>query len=394
MLRTLPPYWRGDGIDARWLVLEAPRPYFLLTKRLHNLLYGVSDGVPTASDRRLYEWAAAGAGAAARKLVAPGDVVILEDPQTAGLAPELRAVGAAVIWRCHVGCGGEPEAARSAWRFLMPFIKSADALAFTRAEHIPVALQGVKPWVLRPAIDPLSTKNEPLPPTVVDDILQRCGLAERTGASRPVRVELPGGDPVVVRRRCGVLREGSPPQLGADRLVVALGRWDRLKDPIGILRAFADFVQDPNARLILAGPASDSIPDDPGARTVLRETHRAWHRLPIARRRRIDIATLPMVDLDENALMVNALQRRADVIVKKSLQEGFGLGVTEGLWKARPVVATGVGGHMDQIEHGRTSELGHAGREFVRRHFLPDQHLVHCLAALRYVLRIRFGPGS
>lgn len=111
--------------------------------------------------------------------------------------------------------------------------------------------------------------------------------------------------------------------------------------------------------LDVGGPATNAVANDPEARRVLGETRTAWEALPRSQRARIDLAVLPMVDLDENALMVKALQRRAAVIVKKSLQEGFGLGVTEGMWKARPVVATRVGGHQDQIEHRRNGSTTH-----------------------------------
>ena len=138
------------------------------------------------------------------------------------------------------------------------------------------------------------------------------------------------------------MREDAAPRLDRERLVVALARWDWLKDPVGIVRGFPERVRHPRARLIVAGPATSAIADDPGARMVLQATHAAWRDMSAPQRRRVDVVSLPMVDLDENALMVNALQRVAAVVVKKSVQEGFGLGVTEGLWKARPVVATQV----------------------------------------------------
>ena len=193
------------------------------------------------------------------------------------------------------------------------------------------------------------------------------------------------------------------------RLVVALGRWDRLKDPMGISRAFGSDVEDPRAFLVLAGPEVGVVADDPEVARVLAEVNLAWERLAPRRRERVQVAALPMTDLAENALLVNALQREASVIVKKSLQEGFGLGVTEAIWKAKPVVATRVGGHQDQIEHGRSgllmsdpadlpgfaaaidelladpvlaSELGAAGREHVRARYLADRHFVSWMEVL------------
>lgn len=412
MLRTLLPYWQGSGIDSRWLVLSAPSSFFRVTKRLHRLLHGVPDRPLGLRDRALYESVAQAAAARARELVAPGDLVILEDPQTAGLVAELKEAGATVIWRSHIGPNGESESVEEAWRFLLPRIEDADAFVFTRRAYIPPVLEGPRSMVLPPAIDPLSAKNQPLATDVAEAILQRCGLARSGKPIGPTRVALCDGRPVDIRRRARVLREDTAPQLGVDRLVVALARWDRLKDPVGIVRGFAE-VGHPRARLIVAGPATGAIADDPGERTVLREAQAAWHELPREERRRIDLATLPMVDLDENALIVNALQRQAAVVVKKSFQEGFGLGVTEGLWKARPVVATRVGGHQDQIEDHQTGlliddpadrsafgaaidelldnpvqahELGAAGRERVRERFLADRHFVQWIAVFRAVL--------
>ncbi|HEX5983646.1 MAG TPA: glycosyltransferase [Solirubrobacterales bacterium] len=409
MLRTLPPYWRGENLDARWLVLEAPRPFFAFTKRLHNLLHGVPVSIASARRRRLYDAVSTQAGRRLRAMVRPGDVVVLEDPQVAGLAPELAGSGAVVVWRSHVGTEQANEHVEEAWQFLRPRIEGASAFLFSRGDYIPDFLVG-RAYVVPPAIDPLSAKNQELTGAQTEAILRRIGLADGRGSWQRATVTLRDGRTVTVRRRANVLREGGPPRLGASPLVVALARWDWLKDPVGILTGFARHLDHPDARLVVAGPAAGSVADDPGGRGVLRATRAAWHELPAADRARIDVVSLPMVDLEENALMVNALQRRADVVVKKSLQEGFGLGVTEGLWKSRPVVATGVGGHKDQIEHGRSGlllehpadlhefaaavdelladedrarALAAAGREHVRENFLADSHFVNWIAVLR-----------
>jgi trehalose synthase len=413
MIRTLLPYWRGSGIDTRWLVVDAPPAFFRLTKRIHNLLHGAPVQRPGLRDQALYERVSRGMGARALELVRSEDLVVLEDPQTAGLVPILKGAAAAVIWRSHVGADRPSPPVEDAWRFLFPFVTDADALVFTRREYVPPGLDPRRELLLAPAIDPMSAKNHSLPPGLAEAILHRCGLAKAEPRPGPARAVVPGGRTVDVRRRCRVVREGPPPRLEADRLVVALARWDRLKDPLGILRGFADHVDAADARLIVAGPATGAVADDPEGRQVLREVHAAWHALPRSKRRRIDLAVLPMVDVEENALMVNALQRHADVIVKKSLQEGFGLGVTEGMWKARPVVATRVGGHRDQIDHRRTGllvddpsdprafaaavnevlqdpgealALGVGARERVRERFLADRHFVSWTAALSKAL--------
>jgi trehalose synthase len=142
-------------------------------------------------------------------------------------------------------------------------------------------------------------------------------------------------------------------------LVTQVSRWDRLKDPVGVLAGFAEHVhleyEDPH--LVLAGPDVSAVADDPEGAEVLAEVEAVWHTLPRAVRRRVHLALLPMDDADENAAIVNALQRRADVVVQKSLAEGFGLTVAEGMWKGRPVVASRVGGIQDQIEDGVTGLL-------------------------------------
>jgi trehalose synthase len=402
MLRTLVPYWRGEGIDARWLVLEAPPPFYRLTKRIHNLLHGVPAAAPGIRDTELFDEVARQAAAQAVSLVAPGELVVLEDPQTAGLVSALKDAGAVVVWRCHVGADEPSAAAASAWTFLLPRLAGADRYVFTRREFVPVDLETQRTLLLAPAIDPLSHKNRGLDPTVGQGVLAAAGLARAPHAPR--RLPL---------RRCRVMRAAEPPVLGRDRLVVSLARWDRLKDPVGVMRGFVEHVDEPDVRLILAGPSPEAVADDPEAEQVLHDTVVAWERLPRVERRRVDLAVLPMVDLDENALIVNALQRQAAVIVKKSLQEGFGLGVTEGMWKARPVIATRVGGHQDQIEHRRSGLLvddpgdlaafgaaiaqllgnpadaltmATAARERVRERFLADRHFVEWTAALRGAL--------
>lgn len=141
-------------------------------------------------------------------------------------------------------------------------------------------------------------------------------------------------------------------------LVAQVSRWDQLKDPLGVMLGFAAAVPgDAAAHLILAGPSLDAVADDPDGAAVLGEVEAAWRELPAAVRSRVHLACLPMEDLEENAAIVNGLQRQVSVIVQKSLKEGFGLTVTEALWKARPVVASATGGIRDQIVDGITGLL-------------------------------------
>jgi trehalose synthase len=148
-------------------------------------------------------------------------------------------------------------------------------------------------------------------------------------------------------------------ELGLDSpLLTQVSRWDRLKDPLGVLSAFAEHVHaEPEPHLLLAGPDVGAVTDDPEGAEEFAEAEAAWHDLPPDVRRRVHLALLPMDDADENGVIVNALQRRADVVAQKSLAEGFGLTVAEAMWKGRPVVATRVGGIQDQIEDGRSGCL-------------------------------------
>ena len=200
-------------------------------------------------------------------------------------------------------------------------------------------------------------------------------------------------------------------------LIAQVSRWDRLKDPVGSLDCFAEHVAHPEARLPLAGPSVAGVADDPEGAEVLAEVRGRRAELPEDVRRRTHLVSLPMDDIEENAAMVNALQRRANVIIQKSLAEGFGLTVAEAMWKSRPVVAGRVGGIQDQIVNGdgvlvddpRTSprsaprstdswansagaaEIGRRAKERVREEFLGSRHLIQYMGLLEKLLAQR-GP--
>jgi trehalose synthase len=159
-----------------------------------------------------------------------------------------------------------------------------------------------------------------------------------------------------VDRRAELLEESS--LSSDDPVVLQVSRWDRLKDPLGVIRGFAEHVApETQAHLVYAGPAVEAVADDPEGAEVLAEAEDAWRSLDAPVRARVHLACLPMDDGDENAAIVNALQRHAAVVVQKSIAEGFGLTVAEAMWKARPVVASRIGGIQDQIEDGVSGEL-------------------------------------
>ncbi|HTZ44701.1 MAG TPA: glycosyltransferase [Jatrophihabitans sp.] len=403
MLQILLAYGRAAGVDTRWLVLDGDPAFFALTKRLHNCLHGLPGPAFTGADRRHYERVLAGNAEMLRQLVAPGDLVLLHDPQTAGLAAALRSRGARVVWRSHIGRDTPNEATERGWAFLRGYLEPAEACVFSRREYAPGWLPAGRVWVIAPSIDPTALKNRELPAAEVRRVLGLAGVLAGDGAPVPF-----------------VRRDGSPGVLGAlpplppllpeplpddAPLVVQVSRWDRLKDMAGVLVAFAELVATavPEAHLVLAGPELAGVADDPEDAAVLAECRAVHERLPGPVRARCHLVCLPMADPDANALLVNAVQRWARVVVQKSLVEGFGLTVTEAMWKARPVLAGAVGGIRDQITDGVDGllvpepadlagfgdrlrrlladealcrRLGRAGRERVRAAYLGDRHLI------------------
>jgi trehalose synthase len=401
LLASLVPYSRAAGVDVRWLVLDGDPPFFDVTKRLHNMLHGhPGDGkaLTGAEDAAYLATTERNAGRLA-ELVAPGDLVLLHDPQTAGLVQPLQAHGARVVWRCHVGTDMPNDLVHAAWSFLLPYVIDAERIVFSRAAFIWDGLDRARVSVIPPSIDAFTPKNEPLPPKAIEAILRASGVHEGPADGGATYSRLDGSPGRVVR---SVETNGSPPLPAQAPAVVQVSRWDRLKDPAGVLRAYVDEIApSTDAHLVLAGPSTAAVADDPEGAAVLAEVVAQADRLEPAVRGRVHLLSLPMDDLQENAAIVNALQRRADVVVQKSLAEGFGLTVAEAMWKARPVVASAVGGIQDQIVDGesgllvepddldgfagavialladpaRAEWMGHNARERVRGAFLGARHL-------------------
>jgi trehalose synthase len=259
-----------------------------------------------------------------------------------------------VIWRCHVGLDTPNDEARSAWRFLRPFVQPADAYVFSRRAFVWDDLDQDKIAIIPPSIDAFSPKNQDLSDGAVAAILTGSGIVSNGSDAKPL-YERTDGRQARVERKAEV--QGGP--LPHDvRVVVQVSRWDRLKDPTGVMEGFATHVaSSSDAHLMLAGPSVESVADDPEGIEVVEECTRLYDKLPAEVRDRVHLATLPMEDGEENGVIVNAIQRHASIVVQKSLAEGFGLTVAEAMWKSRPVVASRIGGIQDQIEHGRTGLL-------------------------------------
>ena len=358
MLSTLLPYALGAGIDLGWLVVEGDEAFFDVTKRLHNRLHDdEGDGCPLGpAERATYERTLAAEAETLLEQVAPGDVVILHDPQTAGLAPVLAQRGARVVWRSHIGVDTLGDLARGAWDFLRDDVLAAQALVFTRPSYVWEGLPPDRVQIAAPVIDVLSPKNQPLQPEARDAILHASGLIVDPRHPRSLAAFMDDGSRELVTRPVELVEDMQiPPDA---RLIAQVSRWDRLKDPVGLVTAFADHgPPDDDVHLVVAGPSLEGVTDDPESVEVFEDVVATWRELPADARERSHLVCVPMVDLAENAAIVNALQRRADVVVQKSLAEGFGLTVTEAMWKQRAVVASRVGGVQDQITHGEDGLL-------------------------------------
>jgi trehalose synthase len=254
----------------------------------------------------------------------------------------------------------------------------------------------------------------------VERILGRIGLmAVPPGTAAGSFVRRDGTTGKVERRATivgddGALPPGSP-------LVVQVSRWDRLKDMRGVMTAFAEHVADTvDAQLALVGPAVADVTDDPEGAEVLAACASAWEALPARIRARVRLVSLPIEDVDENAAMVNAIQRHATVVVQKSLAEGFGLTVAEAMWKGRAVVASAVGGIVDQVVPGtgvllrdphdlagcgdalagllarpaQIASLGVAAHRHVLAGFLGDRHLIQYAQLLEQLVAGQPTSGS
>ncbi len=405
MLTTLLAYTRGADVDTRWLVLDGNPRFFRITKRLHNFLHGSpgDGGELGSSEREEYESVLAGNLENLLARVRPGDIVLLHDPQTAGMADGLRAAGAHVVWRCHIGRDTPTDLTDAGWDFLRPYVSRAEATIFSRAAYVPGWVDARSLSIIPPSLDPFSTKNVALPDADVGATLRHAGLVHTPGDQGSLAFARRDGSTGTVRARGNLLAAGDTVP-GDGRIVMQVSRWDRLKDMSGVLTGFADHLSrlPPDVHLMLVGPDVLGVSDDPEGAEVLFECVDLWKALPARARERVHLVSLPMDDVDENAHLVNALQRHATIVVQKSLVEGFGLTVTEPMWKARPVVASGVGGIQDQIVDGESGRLladpadldgfadllvstladpagsermGAAARERVRDQFLGDRHL-------------------
>jgi trehalose synthase len=411
LLHSLLAYARGGGADVRWMTISGNPEFFKVTKRLHNNLHESSGdgGSLGPAERKIYDDALLAAADELSQLVQPGDIVYIHDPQPAGLVPHVKTKDLSVVWRCHIGVDSPGELARAGWDFLRPYITEADAYVFSRERFVWEGLDRDRVWIVPPSIDAFSPKNQDLPQDAVNSILAVTGIEANDHFSHALFHRFDGSQARV--GRAARLDQDAPVPQDAP-LISQISRWDRLKDPAGVLRTVSDYCE-VDAHLLLVGPSVADVSDDPEGAEVLAEVRGERDALPPDKRARVHLASLPMNDVEENAAMVNAIQRRSDVIVQKSIAEGFGLTVAEAMWKARPLVASRVGGIQDQIEDGvsgvliddptdlkavaravdgfiadpgRAAEVGKAARQRVLDDYLGTRSLTQYMSLLKGLL--------
>ncbi len=341
ILSRMIPLLKQLGVDARWDVIKGDEKFFEITKKFHNGLHGVPVEISDAEYEKFIEVNKANA-----EELNFGDIVFVHDPQPIALVEKRKSIGKNWLWRCHIDFS-RPDL--KIWKFLKQYIHTYDAAVFSApafARQLPI-----RQVLISPSIDPLSDKNKEIPDTTVESIFARFGIDR----SRPV--------------------------------VTQISRFDYLKDPVGVIKAYRLAKQHVDCQLVLAGGGAT---DDPEGPVIMEQV-----RNEAANDKDIFILFLPPA----SDIEINALQRGSTVVLQKSLREGFGLTVAEALWKEKPVIASAVGGIPLQISHKYSGLLTHSiegtahairellnepdfarklglnGKAHVRNNFLITRHL-------------------
>ncbi|HLA82331.1 MAG TPA: glycosyltransferase [Thermoleophilia bacterium] len=346
ILEKLVPLMQELGLDTRWEVIEGNEEFFTCTKSFHNALQGKNIRIPD-SLLKVYEEVNAKNAERLRPILEPADIVFIHDPQPAPLLGHCGNRAGKWIWRCHIDLS---YPYRPVWKYLRSFVVNYDASIFSLdafAQPMPHPV-----FIIPPSIDPLSDKNIPLPRKMVRETLEEFNIDPR----RP--------------------------------MILQVSRFDRFKDPLGVIHAYSlakQFV--PSLQLVLAGGGAA---DDPEGDIVIREVREAAEGDP-------DIHVLSSGHYTDRT--INALQAGASIVLQKSLREGFGLTVTEAMWKGKPVIGGNTGGIRLQLMNHRTGflvdtpegaamriryllferrrigQIGQSARELVRQNFLITRHL-------------------
>ncbi|MBU4468373.1 MAG: glycosyltransferase [Candidatus Omnitrophica bacterium] len=339
ILNRMVPLLRELEVDTKWDVIKGGEQFFAVTKKFHNALHGRAEEIT----KRDFEIFMETSQQNIEGVDTCGDIVFIHDPQPIALIK--KKASNKWLWRCHIDVS-DPNL--KVWGFLMDFIVQYDSAVFSApafSRKLPI-----RQFLIPPSIDPLSDKNKELPEETINAVLRKYNIKK----DKPILIQI--------------------------------SRFDRLKDPIGVIDAYLQVKKYIDCQLILAGGTAE---DDPEGFKVLEEVKEKAKNDPD-----IHILLLPQNDIE-----VNALQRASDIIVQKSLKEGFGLTVAEALWKAKPVVASNVGGIPLQIKHkysgllchsvegasfaikqllsspAYAKKLGENGREHIKNNFLITRHL-------------------
>lgn len=303
LLTRMVPLLRELGVETTWDVIKGDQTFFNTTKAFHNALHGKRTDI---TEHMLDSYRAT-TEMNLRDMNFTGDVIWIHDPQPAGLIAARKKVGGNWVWRCHIDVS-TPD--RRVWKFLQPYIEQYDASIFSMpdfAQQLPIPQ-----YMVAPSIDPLSDKNKELDQNQIDRVANKFHLDR----DRPIMTQI--------------------------------SRFDRLKDPLGVIAAYRLVKARRDCQLVLAGGGA---PDDPEGFEVLQEVQAA-----AADDRDIHVLLLP----DGSDIDINALVRASTVVFQKSIKEGFGLTVAEALWKKRPVIGGAVGGIRLQVLDGVTGYLVHS----------------------------------
>ena len=373
MLPGMISHLRELGIRTEWVVIESDDDdFFQLTKRIHNMIHGDGPAGLSEDDRRLLERVNRENAESLRHEIRRGDVVVVHDPQPVPIAGMLReSTDITTVWRCHIGLDAENAATADAWRFLQPYAAQYDHAVFSAPEYAPPYFEG-RSSIIYPALDPLTAKNRPLHVQAVIAVLERAAL---------LRLPEPALEPPFDEPGRRYQPDGSwqpafrPSDIGllTRPIITQVSRWDRLKGFLPLMQGFARFKQRlaedtahddsvrkrlTQSRLVLAGPDPGSIADDPEGREVLEELCAAYLACDADVRTEVALLALPMDDPAVNALIVNALQRVSTIVVQNSLREGFGLTITEAMWKGVPVLSNSRAcGPRQQVRDGVDGRL-------------------------------------
>lgn len=342
ILVRMVPLLNQLGVDAQWAIIKGQKDFYDVTKKFHNALHGRKEDISSEDFSLFLEVSKKNI----EELKLQGDIFFIHDPQPAALIARKKELGGKWIWRCHIDVSN-PD--RKVWEFLRNFVAEYDAAIFSApnfSQKLPI-----RQFMISPSIDPLSDKNKELPSETIDSVLNGYGLDK----DKPI--------------------------------ISQISRFDYLKDPVGVIQAFEMVRKSTDCQLILAGGTAT---DDPESEKVLEEVRERASGNPD-----IHILLIP----PESDIEINALQRASTVILQKSIKEGFGLTVTEALWKGKPVVASAVGGIQLQVKNKLTGLLCHSvegaayavkrllsnreyaawlgrnAQEHVRQNFLITRHL-------------------